>query len=206
MDQTLLIIFNLAVLIFSIVIHEVSHGLVAYKLGDPTAKQAGRLSLNPIKHLEFTGSFLVPLVSYLFGGFIFGWAKPVPYNPYNLKNQKWGPAMVALAGPASNFIVALIFGLSLRFSGSLPLSAGLGLSLISYINLMLGVFNLMPVPPLDGSKILAPFLPYKYENWLLNLERYGLFLVFIFIMFLFPLIAQIIPPLFRLITGFSSVF
>ena len=202
----MLIVFNLAVLIFSIVIHEVSHGLAAYKLGDTTAKQAGRLSLNPIKHLEFTGSFLVPLISYLFGGFVFGWAKPVPYNPYNLKDQKWGPAIVALAGPSSNFMVALVFGLSLRFSETFPFSAGLGISLISYINLMLGVFNLMPVPPLDGSKILAPFLPYKYENWLLNLERYGFFLVFVFIMFLFPVIAKIIPPLFRLITGFPAIF
>lgn len=208
MDQTLLIIFNLAVLIFSIVIHEVSHGLAAYKLGDPTAKQLGRLSLNPIKHLDFTGSFLVPLISYFFGGFVFGWAKPVPYNPYNIKNQKWGPAMVAAAGPASNFIVALVFGLGARFAGDFPsaFGASIAMTLICYINLMLGVFNLMPVPPLDGSKILAPFLPYKYETWLLNLERYGLFLVFVFILFLFPIIAKIIPPLFRLITGFSSIF
>lgn len=202
----MLIVFNLAVLMFSIVIHEVSHGLVAYKLGDPTAKQLGRLSMNPIKHLDFTGSFLVPLISYLFGGFVFGWAKPVPYNPYNLRNQKWGPAMVAAAGPASNLIVALVFGFGLRFAGALPINAGIAMSLISYINLMLFVFNLMPIPPLDGSKILAPFLPYKYENWLLNLERYGLFLVFFFIIFLFPFVARIIPILFSLIIGFPSIF
>lgn len=206
MDQTLIIIFNLAVLMFSIVIHEVSHGLTAYKLGDSTAKQAGRLSLNPVKHLDFTGSFLVPLVSYLFGGFVFGWAKPVPYNPYNLRNQKWGPAIVAASGPASNLIVALVFGFGLRFAGSLPINAGIAMSLISYINLMLFVFNLMPVPPLDGSKILAPFLPYKYEKMLLGLERYGLFVVFFFIMFLFPYIARIIPFLFRFIAGSASIF
>ena len=206
MDQTLLIVFNLAVLMFSIVIHEVSHGLAAYKLGDSTAKQLGRLSMNPIKHLDFTGSFLVPLVSYLFGGFVFGWAKPVPYNPYNLRNQKWGPAIVASAGPASNLIVALIFGFGLRFAGAFPVGATIAMSLISYINLMLFVFNLMPIPPLDGSKIIAPFLPYKYENWLLGLEKYGLFLVFFFIMFLFPFVARIIPILFGLIAGSQAIF
>ena len=200
MDQSLLLVFNLAVLIVSVVAHEVSHGLAANKLGDPTARDLGRLSFNPLKHLDFTGSFLVPLISYFAGGFIFGWAKPVPYNPYNLKNQKWGPAAVAAAGPISNFIIALIFGLALRLA-SLPAAAGLGLSLIIYINILLGVFNLVPIPPLDGSKILAAVLPYRYERQLVALERWGMFLVIIFIFFLFPLIVPIIPVIFRLITG-----
>ena len=200
MDQSLLLVFNLAVLIVSVVAHEVSHGLAANKLGDPTARDLGRLSFNPLKHLDFTGSFLVPLISYLAGGFIFGWAKPVPYNPYNLKNQKWGPAAVAAAGPVSNFIIALIFGLVLRFA-PLPAAAGLGLSLIIYINILLGVFNLVPIPPLDGSRILAAVLPYRYERQLAMLERWGMFLVVMFIFFLFPLIAPIIPVIFRLITG-----
>lgn len=202
MDQSLIIIFNLIVLIFSIVIHEVAHGLSAYKLGDPTAKQLGRLSMNPIKHLDFMGSFLVPLFSYIFGGFVFGWAKPVPYNPYNIRNQKWGPAIVAASGPLSNLAVALFFGLGLRFFNYLPYNAGLAIALIVYINLMLFVFNLMPVPPLDGSKVIVPFLPYRYEKMLIEVERYGLFLVFMFIMFVFPFVAKIIPFLFKIIAGY----
>ena len=189
----------------SVVVHEVSHGLAANKLGDPTARDLGRLSFNPLKHLDFTGSFLVPLISYLAGGFIFGWAKPVPYNPYNLKNQKWGPAAVAAAGPLSNFAMALFFGLALRWA-PIPAAAGLGLSLIVYINILLGIFNLIPIPPLDGSKILAAVLPYRYERQLVMLERYGMFLVIIFIFFLFPLIVPIIPVIFRLITGSPLLF
>lgn len=206
MDQSIILIFNLAVLIMSVVVHEVSHGLVANKLGDPTARDLGRLSFNPIKHLDFMGSFLVPLLSYSLGGFIFGWAKPVPYNPYNLKNQKWGPALVAAAGPVSNFIIAVFFGLILRFVSGMPLATVLALSLIVYINILLGVFNLIPIPPLDGSKILAGFLPYRYERQFLVLERHGLFLVVIFIFFLFPLIIPIFPFFFKLITGFPFIF
>ena len=206
MDQSLLLVFNLAVLIVSVVAHEVSHGLAANKLGDPTARDLGRLSFNPLKHLDFTGSFLVPLISYLAGGFIFGWAKPVPYNPYNLKNQKWGPAAVAAAGPLSNFIIALVFGLGLRFISVVPPAAALAVGVIIYINILLGVFNLIPIPPLDGSKILAAVLPYRYERQLAMLERYGMFLVILFIFFLFPLIAPIIPLLFKLITGVPFLF
>lgn len=207
MDQTVILIFNLAVLIMSVVVHEVSHGLMANRLGDPTARDLGRLSFNPLKHLDFMGSFLIPLLSYTLGGFIFGWAKPVPYNPYNLKNQKWGPALVAAAGPLSNFAMALFFGLALRFFPAfIPMNAVLPLSLVIYINILLGVFNLMPIPPLDGSKILAGFLPYRYERHFLMLERHGMFLVLIFIFFLFPLIFPLLPFLFRLITGSSFLF
>ena len=206
MDQTVVLIFNLAVLIMSLVVHEVSHGLVANRLGDPTAKGLGRLSFNPLKHLDFMGSFLVPLISYIGGGFIFGWAKPVPYNPYNLKNQKWGPALVAAAGPLSNFVIALFFGLALRFVSAIPSEAALAMSVIVYINVLLGIFNLVPIPPLDGSKILAGFLPYRYERQFAQLERYGMFLVLIFIFFLFPLIVPVVPFIFRLITGFPLIF
>lgn len=198
----MLLIFNLAVLIMSVVVHEVSHGLMAKKLGDNTARDLGRLSFNPLKHLDFIGSFLVPLISYLGGGFVFGWAKPVPYNPYNIKNQKWGPAMVAIVGPLSNFVIALIFGLGLRFIPQIPSETAIAVSLIVYINILLGLFNLMPIPPLDGSKILAAVLPYKYERQLNMLERYGLFLVLLFVFFIFPLITTVIPIIFRFITGF----
>lgn len=202
----MLFIFNLAVLMLSVVVHEVAHGISANRLGDPTAKQMGRLSPNPLRHLELTGSFLIPLLSFLFGGFIFGWAKPVPYNPYNLRNQKWGPAAVALAGPASNFLVAICFGLALRFVGAIPFATAVAVSVIVYVNLLLGVFNLMPIPPLDGSKIIAPLLPYRYENLFLSLERYGFTLVIIFLIFIFPIVARIIPLLFKLITGFTLGF
>ena len=114
------LIFSIAVLIMSIVIHEVSHGYAAYALGDPTAKYADRLTLNPFKHLDMTGSVIVPFITYMMGGFIFGWAKPVPYNPYNLKNQKWGPAIVGVAGPLSNFVTAAFFGTIIRFGGGMP--------------------------------------------------------------------------------------
>ncbi|MEK7209588.1 MAG: site-2 protease family protein [Patescibacteria group bacterium] len=206
MDQTVILVFNLAVLILSVVIHEVSHGLMANRLGDPTAKDLGRLSFNPLKHLDFMGSFLIPFLTYIGGGFIFGWAKPVPYNPYNLKNQKWGPALVAAAGPASNFIVAIVFGLVLRFVPAIPFATALAVSVIVYINILLGVFNLVPIPPLDGSKILAGFLPYRYERQFLMLERWGMFLVILFIFFLFPLLSPVIPFMFRFITGSSFMF
>lgn len=206
MDQTVLLVFNLAVLIMSVVVHEVSHGLMANKLGDPTARDLGRLSFNPLKHLDFMGSFLVPLISYIGGGFIFGWAKPVPYNPYNLKNQKWGPALVAVVGPISNFALALVFGLALRFIPAMPASAVLAVSLIIYINILLGVFNLVPIPPLDGSRLLSAILPYRYERQFAVLERYGMFLVLIFIFFLFPLMIPIVPFIFRLMTGFPLFF
>ena len=206
MEYLILIILFL----FSVVIHEVSHGAVAYKLGDSTAKYAGRLTLNPLKHLELFGSIILPLVLIIMakvagGGFVFGWAKPVPYNPYNLKNQKWGPALVAAAGPGANLIVALIFGISLRF---LPITSSVYIynlayifSIIVWINILLAVFNLVPIPPLDGSKILFAALPYRYENIRVNLERYGFFILVFFIFFFFQYLLPIVFWLFKLIVG-----
>src|ERR1041384_3295066 len=109
-------LFQIAILIMSVVIHEVSHGYAASMLGDETACYQGRLTLNPIKHLDLVGSFIVPVIAYMTGGFIFGWAKPVPYNPYNLRPGRWSEALVAIAGPISNISLAIIFGLILRFS------------------------------------------------------------------------------------------
>jgi Zn-dependent protease len=199
-------IFAIAVLIMSIVIHEVSHGYSAYLLGDPTAKYAGRLTLNPLRHLDFFGSFLIPMMTYLLGGFIFGWAKPVPYNPYNLRNQKWGPAVVGAAGPAANFLMVLVFGLLLRFGSQfafLPASFFQIASLIVFINLLLAIFNLIPIPPLDGSKLLFAVLPYKWQHAQYFLERYGFFLLIIFIMFFWRFLLPIILLLFRLVTGIA---
>jgi Zn-dependent protease len=157
----------IAVLIFSVIIHEVSHGYVASLLGDPTARLEGRLSLNPLKHLDWYGSVVVPGLLIFFGGFIFGWAKPVPYNPHQLRGGKWGPAWVALAGPASNILIALVFSLTLRFAAiNALLSAPTLQFLVSIIalNLTLAVFNMVPVPPLDGSKVLFAALPYRYRS------------------------------------------
>lgn len=207
MDSFTLLIFQLAILLMSVVIHEVSHGIVALWQGDPTAKFMGRLTLNPLKHLDMWGSFLVPLMLIILpGSIIFGWAKPVPYNPYNLRNAKWGPAIVGAAGPASNFLIALAFGLSLRFllvASDMPVLQNLIqlFSIIVFLNLLLAVFNLVPIPPLDGSKILFSLLPPHMSHIQTFLERYGFMFLLFFIFFAFGTIFPIITFLFSLITG-----
>lgn len=202
--QEINFIFSIAVLIISVIVHEVSHGYTAHIMGDPTAKNAGRLSLNPLKHLDPIGSVLVPLITYLGGGFIFGWAKPVPYNPHNLRNQKWGPGIVAIAGPLSNFLVAGVFGLIIRHGQALtflPISFFEIASLVVFINLILGIFNLVPIPPLDGSKIVFSFLPYKWKNIEFFLERWGFIFLIVFILFFFRLLLPVVSLLFKFFTG-----
>ncbi|MEK7227625.1 MAG: site-2 protease family protein [Patescibacteria group bacterium] len=199
-------IFQILILIMSIVIHEVSHGYAASMLGDQTARYLGRLTLNPLKHLDFFGSFLIPAISYLLGGFIIGWAKPVPYNPYNLRPGRWSEAIVAGAGPLSNIGIALLFGLLLRSGGSAGW-ANIGfiqiVTLIVFINLILAIFNLMPIPPLDGSKLLFALFPERLLNFRTFFERYGLALIIFFIFFLWQFIFPIAIFAFRLITGFN---
>jgi Zn-dependent protease len=202
--QEINFIFAIAVLIMSVVIHEVSHGYTAYALGDSTAKDAGRLNLNPLRHLDLFGSFIVPAITYLLGGFIFGWAKPVPYNPYNLRNQKWGPALVGLAGPLANFLAAIVFGLLIRYGSTfafLPASFFQIATLIVFINLILGIFNLVPIPPLDGSKVLFSVFPYNWRNIETFLEQFGFIILLIFLFFFFQLLLPIVSALFKLITG-----
>ena len=197
-------IFAIAILIMSVVIHEVSHGYVAQMLGDPTARLAGRLTLNPVKHLDPVGSFLVPVATYFLGGFIFGWARPVPYNPYNLSNQRWGTALVAAAGALSNLFIALVFGLLIRFSDILGIASTAFVeiaSLIVLLNLILAVFNMVPIPPLDGSKVLFSLLPYRFSYIQHFLERYALILVFFLILFLWRFVLPVVFFLFSLITG-----
>jgi len=195
-------VFQIIVLIFSAVIHEISHGFTAEKLGDPTARLAGRLTLNPFKHLEFFGSFILPLSLYFLSGgrFIFGWAKPVPYNPLNLKNPLRGGALIALAGPLSNFIIAIVFGIILNIIGPNTPISSLFLIII-YINVLLGVFNLVPIPPLDGSKVLFGILPNKRWTYklMIILESYGMILLILFLFFGFNLIIPIIQFLVNLI-------
>ncbi|MBU1046915.1 site-2 protease family protein [Patescibacteria group bacterium] len=198
------IILTIAILIMSVVIHEVSHGYSAYLLGDNTAKYAGRLTLNPLAHLDMMGSFIVPLLAYLSVGFVFGWAKPVPYNPYNLRNQKWGDAIVAISGPASNFIMAIVFGSIIRFSSFLGITNALFLEaaqMVVLINLVLMIFNLVPIPPLDGSKILFSLIPYQYIEVRKTIERYSFLLILLFIFFLWKFVLPIVFTLFSLLTG-----
>ncbi len=196
-------IFSILILIFSVVVHEVAHGYIAYALGDNTAKFQGRLNLNPFNHLEWFGSFLLPVMSYFLGGFIIGWAKPVPFNPYNLRDQKWGEAKVAFAGPLANIAIALFFGLLIRFG----FVAGMGesfvylCSMIVFINLVLATFNLVPIPPLDGSKILFSLLPTHMNETRNFLERNGMFLMIFFIFFLWKFISPLVAWEFSLITG-----
>ncbi|MHB0978373.1 MAG: site-2 protease family protein [Minisyncoccota bacterium] len=199
-------IFQIAILIMSVVIHEVSHGYMANYLGDPTARLEGRLSLNPIKHLDLFGSIILPVILYFtHAGFILGWAKPVPYNSYNLRPGRWSEALVAIAGPASNLILAIIFGMLLRFGVANGFSVGFLqiTSLIVFMNLLLMVFNLVPIPPLDGSKVLFAVFPESTFKLRGFFERYGFILVIFFIFFLWQFISPLITVLFTLITGVS---
>jgi len=197
-------IFSLAVLVMSVVIHEVSHGWMAYILGDPTAKMAGRLTLNPIKHIDPVGSILVPLVlSLLPGGVVFGWAKPVPYNPYNLQAGKYGPAYVALAGPLSNLIIALIFGLALRFGWAVALlgpTVAPIISTIVLVNIMLALFNLIPVPPLDGSTVLFTLLPFR-SRLIETFYHYQLVIILAIIILAGFILDRLVLFFYALITG-----
>ena len=195
------IIFALTIVLFSVVIHEYLHGWMADRLGDPTARDAGRLTLNPLAHLDLWGSVLLPFLIFLGTGFVFGYAKPVPFNPYNLRDQKYGVAKVAIAGPSANLITALFFGLILRFTPGLNPVMVSFLAAIVQINLVLLIVNLLPIPPLDGSKIILPFLSYDWQMKFLAGERYGFILVLLFVFFGFSLIIPVINFLFRLIVG-----
>jgi Zn-dependent protease len=200
-------IFEFIVLIFSAVLHEIAHGYEAEKLGDDTARKAGRLTLNPLVHLDLFGSFLMPVLLYIASGgtFFFAAAKPVPYNPNNLKNPRTGSAKIALAGPLTNLGLALIFGILVRIAIYLPVSDFLLqlLGIICLINILLGIFNLVPIPPLDGSRILFAALPQNRTTYRVFafLERWGLIFVLLFVFFGFGLLSPIINGLFFLLTG-----
>ncbi len=221
-NELVLVGFYFLTLVYSIIIHEVSHGWMAMWLGDLTAKYADRLNLNPLKHIDPIGSIVVPIVMTLTTGYAFGWAKPVPYNPYNLRNQKWGPALVAFAGPLSNITLAIAAIIVSRLlpidflermyllgkfkvllnsggdffsrwgsfadalAGSVPhVIFGLCL-LVVFWNILLAFFNLLPLPPLDGSKIMYAVFSFRQET-ILFLERYGLTFVIV-VLFVLPLI------------------
>jgi Zn-dependent protease len=203
------LLFYFLIIIPSSIVHEYAHGLVADKLGDPTARHAGRLTLNPLAHIDLYGTILLPLfllfVSTQAGSpFLFAYAKPVPFNPYNLKSQKWGPAIVAAAGPLSNFLLAVIFTLLIKFLfpiGYFPIKFFEFLSLIVWGNVILMVFNLVPIPPLDGSKVLFALLPSKFHHFEEQLERSGFLILIIFLFFGFQLITPIVHRAYELLLG-----
>jgi Zn-dependent protease len=200
------IIFIL-ILIFSIVLHEIAHGFAALHNGDETAKYAGRLSLNPLKHLDLMGSVILPIVCIILPGtFLFGWAKPVPINPRNFFNERKGIIEVALAGVLTNLAIALVFGLLIRFAPTLSIADPfiiLVFSAVVYINILLALFNLLPIPPLDGSKILLELLPHHLKEKFQSLQQYSFILIIMFIFFFWNIIQVPLLILFKLFSGIS---
>ncbi len=205
--RVLILFSSLIILLFSIILHECAHGLAAERHGDPTARQAGRITLNPIPHLDPIGSVLLPgimILMSLFGApaIIFGWAKPVPINPYNLNDPKRDMMWIGLAGPATNFGVALILTLLFRL---LVFPASLAAIILFYgvtINLLLAIFNLIPIPPLDGSRILTGLLPEEYSYRLSRIEPFGfIILIILLISGIFNFVFMGVLKLSMLLTG-----
>jgi Zn-dependent protease len=206
-------IFYVLILIMSVVVHEFAHGYTAYLLGDQTARLSGRLTLNPLKHLDPFGSVILPLVLVILNaGFVIGWARPVPYNPNNLNNPRRGTFLVAISGVLANIIIAVLFGLLIRFAYIFGLPAYIAdplplhpfykvATMIVFVNLVLSMFNLIPIPPLDGSKVLFSFLPPQYRYIETFLTRWGIFLMLFFIVFIWGSFVPVIIWLFSLITG-----
>ena len=206
-----MILLQLAVLIFSIVVHEVAHGLTAYRRGDDTAYLMGRLTLNPLKHIDPVGSVLVPAFCYFTGIPVFGWAKPVPINPTRLDKPRADIGVVSLAGPLTNLALAAICSAAIRVFFPAPgtetvTGAEMALHYGVLINLMLCVLNLIPIPPLDGSKVLYSWLPYNLaDSYLRFFGRFGMMLVILFIFaggarhILFPAVKFI----YALFTGYT---
>jgi len=197
-------IFLYIIIVISAVIHEYAHGFIAYCLGDSTAKDAGRLTLNPLVHLDPFGTVILPLFLLLTGGIFIGYAKPVPYNPNNLRDKKYGSLKVAVAGPLSNLFIALVFGLFIRFfSGSISISNIIFpnllslIALIAGINIALALFNMLPFPPLDGSKVFVDLFP-RYGSVIMNMGFWGLAIALMVAFFLFP---WLISMIFWIITG-----
>lgn len=191
-------------IVFSATFHEYAHGWMAYRLGDTTAKYAGRLTLNPLAHLDPIGTVLMPLFLMFTAGIFIGWAKPMPYNPYNFRDAKYGSLKVGAAGPLANFIIAVILGLVIRFADVYPAASAYFpqmfadfLGLIVRVNIFLGLFNLMPFPPLDGSKVFADLFPRQW-HYFAQLGFLGIFVALAVAFVILPPLAQAI---FRLIVG-----
>jgi len=196
------LLFYFIVIVPSAIIHEYAHGWMAFQLGDSTAKYAGRLTVDPRAHVDKWGTIILPvgltLLNMVTGGsFFFAYAKPVPFNPYNLKNQKWGPALVAIAGPLANLLLAVCFAFLFRLMPG-SLFAEFFVIIVS-ANIGLMVFNLLPIPPLDGSKILFAVLPDSALQARIFLERYGFFILIFFVLYLPGIISPIVSNIIRLL-------
>ena len=206
------VFLSLIVLVLSVIAHEVAHGYAANSLGDPTARLAGRLTLNPLPHIDLMGSLILPaLLVFTHSPILFGWAKPVPYNPYNLRAKRWGETLVAVAGSATNILLAIIFGLIVRFGLAIGLDqTALSLAAtIAFINLFLGLLNLIPFPPLDGFTVLRSALPWHLSSGLGRLENRvrtaGVLSLILFLIIFSYVFAEpffnLVLWLFKLITG-----
>ena len=209
MDQIIVKLFLYLIIVISAVFHEYSHGFAAYRLGDSTAKNEGRLTLNPLAHLDPIGTVILPLFLLLTSGMFIGWAKPVPYNPHNLRDRKYGDLKVAVAGPLTNLAIAVVLGLLIRFFGGYVVALDVispifleFLGLIVYINIFLALFNLIPFPPLDGSKIIMNLFP-KFWRYFEQIGFLGIFIALFFAFFFISPIAQFV---FRIIVARSFGF
>ncbi|HDH31419.1 MAG TPA: site-2 protease family protein [Candidatus Wolfebacteria bacterium] len=209
MDVFSIKIFLYLIIVLSAVFHEYAHSWVAYRLGDMTAKNAGRLTLNPLVHLDLFGTVIMPLFLLFTSGIFLGWAKPVPYNPFNLRDKKYGTLKVGIAGPSANLLIALFFGLFLRFFSGYFLAAAIlppifiqFLGLIIYINIFLALFNLLPFPPLDGSKVFATLFPRQWRSF----SRLGFMGIFLALFIAFFILSPIAQFIFWLITGVGFSF
>ncbi len=167
----------IGIVFYSIILHEFSHAYAAYLLGDDSAKRAGRLSLNPLRHIDWFGTVLLPLFLYYTAGFVYGYAKPVPFNPYNFRNFKRDSGLTALAGPVCNILIAIAFALVYHLLSAIPMMQSIAFYVV-FMNLLLAVFNLIPVPPLDGSKVIGMALTdTAYYKWTMQ-ERKGMIYLF----------------------------
>ncbi|HEV3474205.1 MAG TPA: site-2 protease family protein [Actinomycetota bacterium] len=205
--DVLVVIYFVASLLPAIVLHELSHGMVTDRLGDPTPRMMGRLTINPVKHIDPIGTVFLPgilLLPWLFGrpGPVFGYAKPMPVNPANLKDADRQMAVIAVAGPVTNLLLAVVGSLGYRLSGGFGFAASF-FEIFVLVNVLLAVFNLLPIPPLDGSKVLARFLPPRAREVFNSLEAYGaLFMLLVFFLFPGPVFAIIGP----VVSGLNTLF
>lgn len=227
-NEIVLIVFYFLILMYSIILHEVAHGVMALWLGDKTALYAGRITPNPLKHIDPWMTVVIPILMYMLVGFAFGAAKPVPYNPYNLRNQKWGPALVGLSGPLSNIFLALVFALTAKFitipiaqkeyiinhfyqwdkisvavAGSVGSIFFLFCIMIVFWNVLLAFFNLIPIPPLDGSKLLFSIFKIKTRTMII-MEQFGFLFLIMFIFLFSGVLGYILNALWKIFFAITT--